>query len=81
MKYIIYSASIGLIMATKIEPKARLTIEADGELMFWIKMDGKITDLIMLSDLRRIQGLSQASLDGIDQIYEDLRLIAEREEE
>ncbi|GAG76147.1 unnamed protein product [marine sediment metagenome] len=68
-------------METKIEPTARLTIEADGELMFWIKMDGKITDLIMLSDLRRLLGLSQATLDGIDQIYEDLRLIAEREEE
>ena len=68
-------------METKTESTARLTIEADGELMFWIKMDGKITDLIMLSDLRRLLGLSQATLDGIDQIYEDLRLIAEREEE
>jgi len=68
-------------METKIEHTSRLTIESDGELMFWIKMDGKITDLIMLSDLRRLLGLSQATLDGIDQVYEDLRLIAESEEE
>ena len=68
-------------MATKIEPKARCTIESDGELCFWIKIDGKITDLVMLSDFRRMIGLSQKTLDGIDQIYEDLRLLRESEEE
>ena len=68
-------------MATKIEPTARCTIESDGELVFWVKIDGKITDLVMLSDFRRIIGLSQATLDGIDQIYADIRLNKEREEE
>jgi len=68
-------------MATKIEPKARFTIESDGEVIFWVKIDGKITDLVMLSDFRRMIGLSQTTLDGIDQIYEDLKLIQESEEE
>jgi len=68
-------------MATKTQPEARLTIESEGNLMFWIKVDGEITDLILLSDLRRMLGLSQKTLDGIDQIYEDLRLMHEREEE
>ncbi len=68
-------------MATKIEPTARCTIESDGELMFWIKIDGKITDLVMLSDFRRMLGLSQSTLDGIEQIYADITLRRESEEE
>jgi len=68
-------------MATKTQPKARCIIESDGELMFWLKIDGKITDLIMLSDLRRMNKLSQASLDGIDRIYADLKTTRESEEE
>jgi len=68
-------------MATKIERKARCTIESDGELMFWVKIDGKITDLVMLNDFRRLIGLSQETLDGIDQIYNDLKLIQENKEE
>jgi len=68
-------------MATKIEPTARCTIESDGELMLWVKIDGKITDLVMLSDFKRMIGLSQATIDGIDQIYADITLRKEREEE
>ena len=68
-------------MATKIEPTARCTIESDGELMFWVKIDGKITDLVMLSDFKRMIGLSQATIDGIDQIYADITLRKEREEQ
>jgi len=56
-------------MATKTDQKARITIESDGELMFWIKFDGKIIDLVMLSELKKLD-LYQKTLDAIDEIYD-----------
>jgi hypothetical protein len=56
-------------MATKTDQKARITIESDGELMFWIKFDGKIIDLVMLSELKKLD-LDQKTLDAIDEIYD-----------
>lgn len=68
-------------METNTDEQARLRIEPDGELMFWLYIDGKITDLIMLSELRTIKGISQDTIHGIDQIYDDLKQAKESEEE
>jgi hypothetical protein len=59
-------------MATKTDQKARITIESDGELMFWIKFDGKIIDLVMLSELKKLD-LDQKTLHAIDEIYDTRR--------
>lgn len=57
-----------------------LTIEKDGNLMFWIKIDGKISDLVMLSELRFLPDLSDKTLNAINAIYDELKQKKEEEE-
>ena len=57
-----------------------ITIENDNNLMFWIKIDGKISDLIMLSELKSLPDLSIKTRNAIDRIYDELRQQREEEE-
>lgn len=51
------------------EPRVRL--EPCGRLGLWIYIDGKVMDLIYYSNLQKINGIKQETIDAIEQIYED----------
>lgn len=57
----------------KTEPEPRITIEQESDLIFWVKVDGRVTDLFMLSELREISDLKQSTREAIDQYYRELR--------
>jgi hypothetical protein len=53
------------------EPRIRL--ESFGELGVWVYIDGKLMDLFHYSDLQRMFGIKQETIDAIERIYDDLR--------
>ncbi|GAG67810.1 unnamed protein product [marine sediment metagenome] len=67
-------------METKTKPTARLRIEPMGNLGLWIYIDDELTDLIMLNELKKLFGLNQKTIDGINQIYNDIILTKGEEE-
>jgi len=69
----IYYGLLGLNMADKTEPIARLTIEPCGELGLYIRIDGKLMDIIHYSDIERMPNISRETKDAIDRIYQDCR--------
>jgi hypothetical protein len=53
------------------EPRIRL--EPLGEVGVWVYIDGKLMDLFHYSDLQRMSGIEQETIDAIERIYDDLR--------
>jgi len=52
--------------------ESRLRLESCGKLGVWIYIDDKLMDLFHLSDLKKMIGIKQETIDAIEQIYSDL---------
>jgi|TARA_R110000823_G_C15889995_1_gene495922 hypothetical protein len=50
----------------------RIELKSCGRLGIWIYIDGKVIDLIHYSDLQKINGINQETIDAIEQIYDDI---------
>lgn len=50
----------------------RVELKPCGVLGIWIYIDGEVKDLFHLSDLQKMIGLKQETIDAIEQIYQDL---------
>lgn len=51
---------------------SRLRFESCGKLGVWIYIDDKLMDIFHLSDLQKMIGIKQTTIDAIEQIYNDL---------
>ena len=59
--------------------ESRVRLETCGRLSIWVYIDNKLVDLFHLSDLQKMMGIKQETIDAIEQIYKDI--IEEGEEE
>jgi len=50
----------------------RVQLKPCGRLSIWIYIDGKVMDLFHLSDLQKMIGINQKTIDAIEQIYDDI---------
>jgi hypothetical protein len=51
----------------------RIQLKPCGRLGIWIYIDGKVMDLFHYSDLQKMNGINQETIDAIEQIYNDIR--------
>jgi len=50
----------------------RVQLKPCGRLAVWIYIDGEVMDLFHLSDLQKMIGIKQETIDAIEQIYDDI---------
>jgi hypothetical protein len=52
--------------------EGRIELRPCGRLAFWVYIDGKLMDLVHYSEVQKIVGLKQKTIDAIEQIYDDI---------
>ena len=52
--------------------ESRVRLEPCGRLGVWIYIDDEVMDLFHLSDLQKMIGIKQKTIDAIEQIYNDI---------
>jgi len=50
----------------------RVQLKPCGRLAVWIYIDGEVKDLFHLSDLQKMIGIKQETIDAIEKIYDDI---------
>jgi len=50
----------------------RFQLKPCGRLAVWIYIDGEVMDLFHLSDLQKMIGIKQETIDAIEKIYDDI---------
>jgi len=50
----------------------RVQLKPCGRLAVWIYIDGEVMDLFHLSDLQKMIGIKQETIDAIEKIYDDI---------
>jgi len=50
----------------------RVQLKPCGTLGIWIYIDGEVMDIFHLSDLQKMIGIKQETIDAIEQIYDDI---------
>jgi len=50
----------------------RVQLKPCGRLAVWIYIDGEVMDLFHLSDLQKMIGIKQETIDAIENIYDDI---------
>jgi hypothetical protein len=50
----------------------RVQLKPCGRLAIWIYIDGEVMDLFHLSDLQKMIGIKQETIDAIEKIYDDI---------
>jgi hypothetical protein len=53
--------------------ESRMELKPCGRLGIWVYIDGELMDLFHYSDLQKMFGLKQETIDAIEQIYDDIR--------